>query len=114
MRAPLLIVLLLAGCYAPPPQTDTGNPQYQADLDTCSSSVATGVDKRNAKTGLAWFAGGVTRWSAIDTGVNACMDQHGWGHTRPCTPDELRNGNKTPGLVVTATGIRCSDSPKRS
>lgn len=110
MRPILLLAALLPACsYSPPPQTNTGSPQYRADLNTCSTTVPDAIDKRAAKTGLAWFANGVTRWGAIDDGVKACMEQHGWGHLRACTPAELAHANTTPGLVVTAAGVRCSD-----
>ena len=109
---PLALLFPLAACgYAPPPQTDTASAPYQTAFDACSASVPDAVDRHNAKTGLAWMAGGITRWSAIDTGMNACMAGKGWGHLRPCTPDELHHGNTTPGLTVTAAGIRCSAPP---
>ena len=111
--ATLLSLLTLAACsYSPPAHTDTASPKYQADLNACSTSVPDAIDKRNAKTGLAWMAGGVTRWPAIDNGIKSCMDQHGWGHVRACTPEELALGNRAPGLVVTAAGLRCSDPGK--
>lgn len=112
---PLLLILCAAACsYSPPARTDTASPKYQADLDACTTSVPEAVDKHNAKTGLAWMTGGLTRWSAIDSGVDACMGGHGWGHVRACTAEELRNGNRTQSLVVTARGIRCSDPNRPS
>ena len=66
------------------------------------------VDKNNAKRGLSWFGGPVTRWSRIEDGMNACMAGKGWGHARACTAEELRGGNRTGGLVVTRTGVQCS------
>jgi hypothetical protein len=91
----------LAGCsYSPPARTDTSSAKYQADLDGCESSVPDGVDRRNAKTGLGWAAGALTRWSRIDSGLNAC------------TAEELRQGRAAGSLVVTRDGIRCSDPNK--
>ena len=111
MRAvlPILATLLLTqGCgYAPPPRADTAAPQYEADLDKCRDDTATAVNKRNAKTGLAWFASPVTRWGQIGDGVSACMAARGYGRSRACTAEELRTagGNR----VVTTAGVRCSD-----
>ena len=102
--------LLLSGCgYTPPPATNTAVPQYEADLGTCSTSGSKAVNARNAKTGLAWFASPVTRWSQIGDRVSACMADKGYGRTRTCTAAELRTGggNRT----VTAAGVRCSDPP---
>jgi hypothetical protein len=113
---PLLAAALaapLAACgYTPPAHTDTEAPQYQADLDTCQSSVPDAVDRNNAKKGLTWIAGGATRWFQIDTAMDNCMADKGWGHTRACTAEELRShtGNQT----VTRDGIRCSDPSKPS
>lgn len=115
LNAAALAVGLGACSYAPPAQTNTASPKYQADLDSCETSVPDGVDKRNAKRGLTWMAGGVTRWSRIDDGLNACMGGKGWGHLRACTADELRQGSKTQAtgtLTVTRDGIRCTDPNK--
>ena len=108
----LLALGTLCGCgYAPPPRTDTASAKYQADYDACDSSVPDKVDRQNAKTGLSWFTGGVTRWSRIDSGMNSCMEAKGWGYTRACTADELR-GAKPGSLTVTRDGIRCTVANK--
>lgn len=110
MPALFASVLLLPGCgYTPPPRTNTGAPQYEADLDACGTGASAAVNARNAKTGLSWFASPVTRWSQIDDRVSACMADKGYGRTRTCTAEELRTGggNRT----VTAAGVRCSDPP---
>ena len=110
MPALFASVLLLPGCgYSPPPATDTAAPQYEADLDACRASVSKAVNARNAKTGLRWFASGVTRWPDIDEGVSACMATKGYGRIRTCTAEELRTGGG--GRTVTAAGVRCSDPP---
>lgn len=110
MRAVLPVLLLLAACgYTPPPRTDTAAPQYKADLKKCEDDTAGAVNKRNAKTGLVWFASGVTRWGEIGDGVAACMASHGYGRTRACTADELRTGGGN--RLVTAEGLRCFDPP---
>ena len=105
----LLAGLLLQGCGTTPPvlAAAAGAPGYEADLDTCHTNAATAVDTRNAKTGLAWFAGPITRWSRIDERTAACMGRRGFGVVRSCTAEELRTGggNRT----VTVSGIRCSD-----
>ncbi len=114
LNAAALTAGLVACSYAPPAQTDTASPKYQADYDACQASVPDGVDKRNAKRGLTWFAGGVTRWSRIDDGLNTCMGGKGWGHLRACTAEELRQDDKTRAktLTVTRDGIRCTDPNK--
>ncbi len=108
--AVLAALLVPASCgYTPPPRTDTSSPTYQTAVDACDDAVSSAVNKRNAKTGLAWLASPVRRWSQIGDGVSACMAQKGYGRTRACTPAELRQGNRSPNLVVTASGIQCSD-----
>ena len=117
MRAALPMtatLLLLSGCgYSPPPRTDGAAPQdaqrYEADLDKCRDDTATAVNKRNAKTGLAWFASPVTRWGQIGDGVSACMGARGYGRLRVCTAEELRTGGGS--RTVTTAGVRCSDPP---
>lgn len=102
---------MLAGCgYTPPGGTDTKADKYRTDLAACEASVPDAVDKRNAKTGLAWMTGGITRWSQIGDGKGACMAGKGWGLTRTCTAEELRTGggNRTVG----PSGIRCADPAK--
>lgn len=107
LSAGLLTGLLLQGCGTPPPVPAAEAPRYEADLDACHANAATAVDARNAKTGLAWFAGPFTRWSRIDDRTAACMGRRGFGMVRSCTAEELRTGggNRT----VTVAGIRCSD-----
>jgi hypothetical protein len=103
-----VLVAPLASCgYAPPAQTDTESPKYQADLDTCQSSIPDTVDRRNAKRGLTWVAGGVTRWPEIDAAIGKCMSDKGWGRVRACTPEERRTG--TGNQTVTRDGVRCAD-----
>ena len=102
--------VVVACGYSPPPHTNTATPRYKTDLAACNTSVPDAVDARNAKTGLRWMASGVTRWTEIDTGIDACMADKGWGRTRACTPEELRTGggNRT----VTTRGIECADAGK--
>ena len=102
--------LLLQGCGSTPPVPTAEIPQYEADLDACHTNAAAAVDARAAKTGFAWFASPVTRWSRIDDRTAACMGRRGFGVVRTCTAEELRTGggNRT----VTAVGIRCSDPSK--
>ncbi len=107
----LLCAAVLAACgYAPPAQTDVDSPKYQADLDACQSTVPDTVDRANAKRGLTWMAGPVTRWSRIDAAMGQCMGEKGWGRTRACTAEERRTG--TGNQTVTRDGIRCSDPNK--
>jgi hypothetical protein len=109
----LLGGLLLSGCgYSPPARTDVSRPTYKADVEACESAVPSEVNKRNAKTGLAWFASPFTRWSQIDEGVNACMAGKGYGRVRACTAAELASGGRAGNQVVTRDGIRCSDPPR--
>lgn len=106
--------LLVAACgYTPPGETDTQSARYRADREACGSSVPSAVNRRNAKTGLAWFASPVTRWSQIGDGLNECMAGKGWGRVRTCTAEELRQGNRTSSLMVTPSGVQCAD-PARS
>lgn len=109
---PLLLATLAACAYAPPPRTDTASPAYQSDYTACDTAVPDAVNKRNAKTGLAWMASPFTRWGQLDDGMNACMAAKGWGRVRACTPDELRAGNRAGSLVVTARGVQCADPGK--
>ena len=108
---PLVAALVVSGCgYTPPGGTNTQSTAYRADLEACDASVPDAVDKRNAKTGLAWFGGPATRWGQIDVAMNACMGAKGWGQIRACTADELRTG--APTRVVTRQGVRCADPAK--
>ena len=106
--------LALGGCgYRPPAGTSASAPGYAADYAACDASVPDAVNKRNSKTGLAWFASPVRRWGMIDEGMSACMAEKGWGRVRACTPEELRAGGRSGGLSVTARGVQCADPPKR-
>lgn len=112
---PLLLAAstLLAACgESPSASTNPGNAAYKTDFAACDGTVPGAVNKRNAKTGLAWFASPITRWGQIDDGMNACMAEKGWGRVRACTQDELRAGNRTGSLVVTARGVQCADPGK--
>ena len=120
MRVPVLLVpaffisasaSLLMGCGGSSP-AGASSTRYQADYASCDKTVPEAVNKRNAKTGLAWFASPVTRWSQIDNGVNRCMQAKGWGAVRPCTDEERRQGAGS--LVVTARGINCRDPDRPS
>ena len=79
LRPILLLSLLVTACgYTPPPGTNTNAPTFQADLESCDTSVPTAVAKQNAKQGLRWLASPITRWSQISTGMEACMKEKGW------------------------------------
>lgn len=108
----VLPLLALAACgYHPPPGTNTGNPAFVADRDACEDQSESAVDKTNAKTGLAWFSSPVRRWGQISDATQSCMAGKGYGRLRWCTADELRSGNRQGNLVVTSTGVQCSDPP---
>ena len=107
-----LLPLGVAACgYRAPPATDTANPAYIAARDSCAQSASATVDKTNAKTGLAWMSSPVLRWSEIGDATGACMDSKGYGRVRWCTSDELRSGTHQNGMIVTASGVQCSDPP---
>lgn len=109
---PLACLLTLTACgYTPPPRVDTASPAYIADRDACESASAAAVNQRNAKTGLAWFSSPVRRWSQISDATQSCMAGHGYGRLRWCTADELRDGNRQGDVVVTSSGVQCSDPP---
>ncbi len=110
--APFLLLAGLVACgYRPVAQTETTAPTYQVDLSSCRKTAETDIDKRNAKTGLAWFASPVRRWGQIGDATGACMDGKGYGRVRWCTADELRTGGGH--QVVTSNGVQCSDKPRR-
>ena len=110
----ILPLLTLAACgYQPPPQTNTENPAYIADRDKCEDTSAGDVNKTNAKTGLAWFRSPFRRWSQIADATQSCMAGKGYGRLRWCTADELRSGNRQGNVIVTSTGVQCSDPPTR-
>lgn len=106
----VLPLLTLAACgYHPPPQTNTASPAYVADRDACEDNAASTVNKANAKTGLAWFSSPVRRWSQIADATQACMGEKGYGRVRWCTADELHSGSRQGNMIVTASGVQCSD-----
>ena len=81
-RCVLLMLLSVAGCsaYAPamPAGTDVAAPAYQADLQTCQGQSAAAVDKRNARTGLAWFASPVRRPFQVRAEIRTCLRAKGY------------------------------------
>ena len=83
-RLILLMVLPAAGCgaYAPAlqagAQTDVSAPAYQADLQACQTQSAVAVDKRNAKTGLAWLASPVRRPFQVRAEIRSCLKGKGY------------------------------------
>jgi len=77
--APALLLLLVGACgYHPPPQTDVSAPAYTADLDACQDTAASEVNKRNAKRFFAWVSSPVRRWGQISDAVEACMAGKGY------------------------------------
>lgn len=110
--APVLALLLAAGCgYQPPAQVDRGKPSYQADLDSCHDASVTSVNKQNAKTGLAWVSAPVRRWGQIGRATQACMEAKGYGRVRWCTQEELRGAARSGNATVTAAGLQCTEPP---
>ena len=120
LRAILVLLILsgagagLAACGARPPPADARTAAFERDHEACDAAVPDAVNKRNAKTGLAWFTSPIRRWGQIDEGMSACMQGKGWGRTRACTAAELRAGNRAPNLTVTGAGIRCTDPATRT
>lgn len=109
---PLAALLTLTACsYQPPPRVDTASPVYVADRDTCEDSSATAVNRQNAKTGLAWLSSPFRRWGQISDATQSCMAGHGYGRLRWCTADELRSGDRQGNVIVTSSGVQCSDPP---
>jgi hypothetical protein len=109
---PLAALLTLTACgYQPPPRVDTASPVYVADRDTCEDNSATAVNRQNAKTGLAWFSSPFRRWGQISDATQSCMAGHGYGRLRWCTADELRSGDRQGNIIVTSSGVQCSDPP---
>jgi hypothetical protein len=108
------IPVTLAGCgYQPSPRVDTANPAYIADRDACEDKSSGDVNKASAKTGLAWLTSPVRRWGQISDTTQACMASKGYGRVRWCTPEELRSGNHQGNMIVTSSGVQCSDPPTR-
>ncbi len=108
----LLALTVLAGCgYRPPAQTDVSAKPYQADLASCEDTASTDVNKQNAKKALAWFSSPVRRWSQIGDATQSCMVAKGYGRLRWCTSDELKSGTRSGDMVVTSSGVQCTDPP---
>lgn len=76
----LLGVLAVAGCYGYEPrvETDRAAPKYQADLAACQQSSVDAVNKRNAKTGLAWISSPVRRPFQIREAIRSCVREKGY------------------------------------
>ena len=76
----LLGVLAVAGCYGYEPrvETDRAAPKYQADLAACQQSSVDAVNKRNAKTGLAWLSSPVRRPFQIREAIRSCVREKGY------------------------------------
>ncbi len=76
----LLGVLAVAGCYGYEPrvETDRSAPKYQADLASCQQSSVDAVNKRNAKTGLAWISSPVRRTFQIREAIRSCVREKGY------------------------------------
>jgi len=75
----LVGVLGAAGCvssYAPAVQG--AGPAYQADLAACQEQSTDAVDKRNAKTGLAWLSSPVRRPFQVRPEIRACLKAKGY------------------------------------
>jgi hypothetical protein len=109
---PAVVLVVLGACgYRPPAQTDTSKPAYEADLDACGDSAASAVNRRSAKTGMAWFSSPVRRWGQIQDEVQTCMAGKGYGRVRWCTEEEMRTGSRSGTVVVTSAGVQCSEPP---
>ena len=73
-------MLAVAGCvsnYAPALQTAKAGPAYQTDLAACQEQATAAVDKRNAKTGLAWFASPFRRPFQVRPEIRDCLKAKG-------------------------------------
>ena len=75
----LILSTVLAGCggYAPR-VTSTASPTYQTDLVSCQDTSAAEVNRRNAKTGLAWFSSPFRRTFQIHAAIRGCMEAKGY------------------------------------
>lgn len=74
-------MLAVAGCvssYAPPLQAAQPGPAYQADLAACQEQSSTAVAKRNAKTGLAWFASPFRQPFQVRPEIRSCLKAKGY------------------------------------
>lgn len=76
----LLGALAVVGCYGYEPRVDTDRaaPKYQSDLAACQESSVDAVNKRNAKSGLAWFSSPVRRPFQIREAIRACVKAKGY------------------------------------
>ena len=75
----LLGMLGTAGCvssYAP--ATRGAGPAYQADLAACQEQSTAAVNKRNAKTGLAWFSSPIRAPFQVRPEIRACLRAKGY------------------------------------
>lgn len=112
IRAALLATLAVAACgYRPPAQTNTEAPSYHTDLTACRATARTDTNTQDVKKFLRWVASPVTRWGQIDDALQTCMASKGYGRLRWCTPEELRTGTRSAGVVVTSAGVQCTDPP---
>lgn len=102
-----LPLLLLASC--------GGHVQtaYRTDREACHESAESEVQKHNAKRAIDWFASPVRRWSQIGEATDTCMQTKGYGRLRWCTPAELANSKRSGNVLVTASGVQCTDPPTR-
>ena len=81
MKRVILLAGLLgcAGCvssYAPAVRAP--GPAYQADLAACQEQSTAAVDKRNAKTGMAWFASPVRAPFQVRPAIRDCLKAKGY------------------------------------
>ena len=75
----LLVGLGTAGCvssYAP--AVRGAGPAYQADLAACQEQSTAAVNKRNAKTGLAWFGSPFRAPFQVRPEIRACLKAKGY------------------------------------
>lgn len=107
-----VVLASVAGCgYQPPAQTDVGAKSYQTDLASCRDAAHSDVNKRNAKRALDWFSSPVRRWGQIGDATQSCMATKGYGRLRWCTADELKSGTRSGSVVVTSSGLQCTEPP---
>lgn len=106
------ILIGLSACgYQAPAQTNLAAQGYQTDLAACRDAAHSSVNKQNAKRALDWFSSPVRRWGQIGDATQSCMADKGYGRVRWCTEAELRDGRRSGGMVVTSSGVQCSDPP---
>lgn len=94
-------------------QVDATSGAYRADLAACRQSSEQAVNQDNARRALRWVASSVTRWGQIGDATGSCMAGKGYGRLRWCTDEELAQARRTGTAVVTASGVQCSEPPKR-